>query len=354
MDAQALESADCCLSWSSDDQLVSLAFTICNYEDERAHFNKSGWFSAVYVLQLADKSLHKVSETAENAMLRPVKFCAGSNVLLIPWDIMEDDACHIDVYSQDGLAKIARISDSDLKVEARLAFAQHGQLIAIGHATHVCVYGLDGQLCYKVEAGGDAEQQFYDVAWSPAGDVIFLWQGSTLPATLNVFDCASQALLISHLVPGLPDTYAPDMPKLLLLAISLSAATTVQSQTSCFSELLAHAQLPRLQGEPFGQQLAAYQKLTAAAFSPDGTFLAYIAPVDIEGRHVPALHILDTQQGSLLLTYQPENWQSLDVLADIGGPFFSLTWSASGSFVMASTYLSSHDQVNREWRTVSD
>lgn len=351
VDAEVVESADCQLVWSADDQLVALAFTICNYEDERAEFNENGWFSVVYVLQVADFSLHEIAVTAEISSLQPVRFIPESNMLVLPWDSIDDDECHIDIYNPKW-QHVVRISDPDIKIEARLAFSRDGQLMAVGHPTNVYIYGLDGQLKYKMEAGGDAGQQFYDVAWSPAGDQIFLWQGRVAPARLNIFDCTSHALVASHPMTGLPDIPTIGLPKPLLLIASFSAAAMLHCRTSYYPGFFADVQLTTLESSHLEKPLAAFQSLTVPAFSPDGAFVAVISPVMRDKQQVPALHILETQRGVVVREFQPEAWQALDVMADLGRPFLALTWSASDNILLARTYISSGGQLNKETLTL--
>lgn len=115
--------------------------------------------SHTFVLQLADFSLHNVAERTPWSVPQPVQFVPGSNMLITPWDSLLDGQCHLDVYSPHDWQRVARISHSETGLDARMAFSPDGQLIAIGLATHVCVYGLDGKLQYKLHVGGNVQHK---------------------------------------------------------------------------------------------------------------------------------------------------------------------------------------------------
>lgn len=58
-------------------------------------------------------------------------------------------------------------------------------------------------------------------------------------------------------------------------------------------------------GSSFAEGLTAFQTLSRPAFSPDGTFVAYVALLDEGPRKVPVVQILETKRGSKVHDFQP-------------------------------------------------
>lgn len=295
---------------------MALPFLISDHQ--RAHRQERFCDVVVYVFKLANYSRRKVAEIVTNedvlwrararpGLSRPVQFAPRSNFLAVTAPGRQQYHFCIALFEPRGWVQTASID----------------------------IENTTGQVRHRIQSA-HAGLFSYELAWSGLRDQVLLWQGFAGPATrrLKLFEPESCNCLESCTVQGLLGRdLSLGTPTVWELVTNFSVDVIMCMQSPWHARMPIDAQLISTAGSSFAEGLAACQTLSRPAFSPDGTFVAYVALLDEGPRKLPVVQFLETKRGFKVHDFQPHVWRGLDVSEMHGHPF-SLTWSVSGSHVL--------------------
>ncbi len=346
----------CRIFWATNDCWAAVKYDIKSSRERRRGCYYDGPFNVMYIMDIDTNEIFEItqSEAFKNMVILTAPCIApDSNLMLVPWT--GPDSSHIHIYNRAERKVIATVPGTYncSQAESRdIGFAPDSLHFAVARDNAVYLYASNGHLESVLTPAEPAEfiarGQLEQLAWSPDGSKIALWQPAR-PQKLYIFN-AGQGLLeklvlldVEQHATGLSLLWSPYS---LLLVVSSGSTNYIDQRRfegsffslldtlliCCDSEQHHHHHISHVQ-----MRLGPCMPV----FSPDGAFLAILGS---EGHHI---QFFDAKSGGCVAQ------QAVVIELLQRDPVLLLAWPSMGrNLILHVQAPDFHNQLTQELMTV--